>query len=163
MSPQRRIGTACLLLLMASSFGNSGGFWGAGLDWVVLILFFVLRNANAWVVSLMGLSMGVLVSLLTMGSTLEWIIRVEGAAFLVSWMYPLIRWDYPRNAILAFWTVLVLYGAGSWSFLEFLGRPETLAAIRLDLRMEFNTGIMGTLLIFGIYGTRFIREWMPGR
>jgi hypothetical protein len=158
-----RMGIACLLLLGGSSIQNSGGLWEAGVDWLLLTLFFVMRNMTPWGVFLMGLSVGLLVSMLNMGSWAEWIFRAEWASFLVYFLYPLIRWDYPRNAILAFWSVMTVYLFGVWGVKEFLGEPQSIHRIVQDTETEINTGIMAAFLILGIYGTRLLRGWMPVR
>lgn len=162
-NPWNRVGIACIILLGASSIQNSGGLWQAGVDWVLLILFFFMRNVSLPGVFLMGFSVGLLVSVLNMGSWAEWISRTEWASFLVYFLYPLIRWDHPKNAILAFWTVTVVYLAGIWGVKEILGDPRTLDRILQDVQTEINTGIMATFLILGIYGTRLLRGWMPAR
>ena len=125
--------------------------------------FFVMRNVSLPGVFLMGFSVGLLVSVLNMGSWAEWISRTEWASFLVYFLYPLIRWDHPKNAILAFWTVTIVYLGGIWGVKEILGDPRTLDRILQDIQTEINTGIMATFLILGIYGTRLLRGWMPAR
>jgi hypothetical protein len=162
MTPGLRVGLFLLLALFAASFGNAGGLWGAGVDWILLILFFGLRNEEWPFVVVTGFMLGLLMSLLNIGSPLEWVLRVESAALMIFWLYPLIHWNRPRIAVIVFWVVIMLYNLGSLALLELLGRPETWTAVLVDLRRDVNTGLAGTLLVFGIYGIRLIRYQRPG-
>ncbi len=123
------------------------------IDWLVPILFFGLRNAPLVAAIVCAVLMGTMLTLFSLDPVLELVTKSVLISILVVWLFPLIQWDHPKNALAAWWGVLMMDGFASVILPQLLGHGGPEVGQAPDWMRLLATGILGSLFVGILYGS----------
>jgi dolichol kinase len=125
----------------------------AWIDWLVPILFFGLRDAPLVVAIACAFLMGLVLTLFSIDPIVELVTKSALISLLVLWLFPLIQWNHPKNAMVAWWGVLIVDGFASVILPQFLGHGGPEVGQAPDWTRLLATGILGSLFVGILYGS----------
>ena len=73
------------------------------IDWLVPILFFGLRNTPLLAAIACAVLMGTVLTLFSIDPMFELVAKSVLVSILIVWLFPLIQWNHPKNALVAWW------------------------------------------------------------
>jgi hypothetical protein len=142
-----------LLVLLLSSIVSMKFPVLAWIDWLVPILFFGLRNAPLLAVIVCAILMGTVLTLFSVDPMVELVTKSVLVSVLVLWLFPLIQWNHPKNALVAWWGVLIVDGFASVILPQLLGHGGPEVGQAPDWMRLLATGILGSLFVGILYGS----------
>ncbi len=156
-----RIGFLLVLLLLFSVFSTTVPYlyW---IDWLVPVLFFGIRDAPWFVAASCGALSGLVMTLFSVHPNVAPVLQAVLLCLVVVWLYPLIQWNHPKNALVAWWGVLVMDGLASMFLPLLLGHEGPEGAGVADLVRLTVTGVLGSVIVGVLYGTGEFGALRPG-
>jgi len=142
-----------LVLLLLSSIVSMKLPALAWIDWLVPILFFGLRNAPLLAAIVCAILMGAVLTLFSFDPMVELLTKSVLISLLVLWLFPLIQWNHPKNALVAWWGVLIVDGFASVILPQLLGHGGPEVGQAPDWMRLLATGILGSLFVGILYGS----------
>lgn len=142
-----------LILLLLSSVIATKLPALAWIDWLVPILFFGLRNAPLVAAIICAVLMGAMLTLFSIDPMLVLVLKAVLISVLVLWLFPLTQWNHPKNALVAWWGVLIMDGFVSVILPQLLGHGGPEVGQAPDLIRLLATGILGSLFVGILYGS----------
>lgn len=123
------------------------------IDWLVPILFFGLRNTPLLAAIACAVLMGTVLTLFSIDPMFELVAKSVLVSILIVWLFPLIQWNHPKNALVAWWGVLMMDGFASVMLPHLLGHGAPEVGQAPDWMRLLATGILGSLFVGIFYGS----------